>query len=47
MSYTCLSCKKEVDGENESVKKRVRCPFCGSKILLKNPISIDRKLKAL
>jgi DNA-directed RNA polymerase subunit RPC12/RpoP len=47
MSYTCLDCKKEVDSDNENVKKRIRCPFCGSKILLKNPVNIDRKLKAL
>jgi DNA-directed RNA polymerase subunit RPC12/RpoP len=45
MSYCCLTCKKEID--NESVKKRIRCPYCGSKILMKNPVSIDRKLKAL
>ncbi|MDD2678894.1 MAG: DNA-directed RNA polymerase subunit P [Candidatus Nanoarchaeia archaeon] len=45
MAYNCLVCKKVID--NESVKKRIRCTFCGSKILVKKPVSIDRKLKAL
>ena len=45
MAYSCLVCKKVVD--NESVKKRIRCPFCGSKILVKKSVSVDRKLKAL
>ena len=45
MDYVCLNCKKIIDGE--SVKKRIRCPFCGSKILVKKPVNIDRKLKAL
>ena len=32
-SYMCLDCQKEI--KFELVKKRVRCPFCGSKILYK------------
>ena len=32
-AYKCLSCKKEVS--TEDVKKRVRCPFCGYRILVK------------
>lgn len=31
--YKCLDCQKEI--KFELVKKRVRCPFCGSKILYK------------
>ncbi len=32
-SYICLDCQKEI--KYEIVKKRVRCTFCGSKILYK------------
>lgn len=35
--YTCIECQKEV--KSEDVKKRVRCPFCGSKILYKKKIT--------
>jgi DNA-directed RNA polymerase subunit RPC12/RpoP len=33
--YKCLNpeCPKEVDSQD--VKRRVRCPYCGSKILAK------------
>ena len=31
--YMCLDCQKEI--KFELVKKRVRCPYCGSKILYK------------
>jgi len=31
--YKCIDCQKEV--KSETVKKRVRCPYCGSKILYK------------
>lgn len=33
VSYKCIECQKEVKWE--TVKKRVRCPYCGSKILYK------------
>ena len=33
VSYMCLDCQKEV--KFEVLKKRVRCPYCGSKILYK------------
>lgn len=33
VSYKCIECQKEIKHEN--VKKRVRCPYCGSKILYK------------
>jgi len=33
VAYKCLDCQKEVD--HNLVKKRVRCPYCGSKILHK------------
>ncbi|MBS3168297.1 DNA-directed RNA polymerase subunit P [Candidatus Woesearchaeota archaeon] len=31
--YNCIDCQKEI--KFELVKKRVRCPHCGSKILYK------------
>jgi len=41
--YKCFDCKKEV--KDEYVKRKVRCPFCGSKILYK-PRTISSKVKA-
>lgn len=32
-AYKCLNCRKEVS--TEDVKKRVRCPYCGYRILIK------------
>ena len=32
-SYKCFSCNKKVG--DDYVRKRVRCPYCGSKILFK------------
>jgi DNA-directed RNA polymerase subunit RPC12/RpoP len=31
--YKCFSCNKELKDEN--IKKRVRCVYCGSKIVFK------------
>ncbi|VVB76140.1 DNA-directed RNA polymerase subunit P [Candidatus Tiddalikarchaeum anstoanum] len=45
MEYICFQCKKNVDPEQ--VDKRIRCPFCGSKIILKKITNIERKVKAL
>jgi len=41
--YKCFKCGKTVKGEH--VKKRVRCPYCGSKILFK-PRTSNIKVKA-
>ena len=41
--YKCFKCGKAVKGEH--VKKRVRCPYCGSKILFK-PRTSNIKVKA-
>jgi DNA-directed RNA polymerase subunit RPC12/RpoP len=41
--YKCFNCNKKV-GE-EYVAKRVRCPYCGSKMLFK-PTSVLTKVKA-
>jgi len=45
MEYVCLQCRKDVTDEN--LNKRIRCPFCGSKILLKKSTNVERKVKAL
>lgn len=41
--YKCFSCGKKV--ESTYVRKRVRCPYCGSKILFK-PRLVSRNIKA-
>ena len=33
VKYKCFHCNKKV--ADDYVKKRVRCPYCGSKILFK------------
>ncbi len=33
VGYKCFNCNKEV--KVDYVKKKVRCPYCGSKILFK------------
>ena len=43
VSYKCFFCNKKV-GE-EYLRKRVRCPYCGSKILFK-PRQTTTKVKA-
>jgi len=42
--YKCFSCGKNVS--SSYIKKRVRCPYCGSKILFK-PRVINKKIKAV
>jgi len=42
--YKCFNCDKIV--KDEYVKKRVRCPYCGSKILFK-PRVTSSKVKAV
>lgn len=43
VEYKCFYCSKAVS--DEYVKKRVRCPYCGSKILVK-PSAVPTKVKA-
>jgi len=42
--YVCFKCGKEV--EYKDIKKKVRCPFCGSKILFKKRPEVVKKVKA-
>lgn len=34
VKYTCFTCNKKI--AKEMMGKRVRCPYCGSKILYKS-----------
>jgi DNA-directed RNA polymerase subunit P len=43
VDYKCFNCGKIV--KSELVKKRVRCPYCGSKILFK-PRNVSVRVKA-
>ncbi|MFC1691026.1 DNA-directed RNA polymerase subunit P [Nanoarchaeota archaeon] len=43
VEYKCFDCLKKV-GE-EYLRKRVRCPYCGSKMLFK-PRTVTTKIKA-
>jgi DNA-directed RNA polymerase subunit RPC12/RpoP len=31
--YKCLNCGKEIDADQ--IKEKVRCPFCGYRIIMK------------
>jgi DNA-directed RNA polymerase subunit P len=42
--YKCFKCGKEIEGA--SIKRRIRCPYCGSKILFK-PKIVTTKFKAV
>ncbi|MFH0874403.1 MAG: DNA-directed RNA polymerase subunit P [archaeon] len=42
--YKCFQCNKEIDGT--TLRKKVRCPYCGSKILYKPRLTIT-KVKAI
>lgn len=44
VKYTCFFCAKKI-GEN-MMGRRVRCPYCGSKILYKSR-STSTKVKAI
>jgi len=33
VTYKCFNCGKEI--ESDMIRKRIRCPFCGGKILFK------------
>lgn len=42
--YNCINCGKEVS--EEELKKRIRCPYCGYRILLKRSPEIVKKVRA-
>ena len=41
--YKCFDCNKKV--AMDYLRKRIRCPYCGSKILFK-PRSVTTKVKS-
>ncbi len=41
--YKCFDCNKKVS--MDYLRKRIRCPYCGSKILFK-PRGVNTKIKA-
>jgi len=43
VSYRCFNCNKKV--ADTYIRKRIRCPYCGSKMLFK-PRSTLTKVKA-
>jgi len=42
--YKCFECKKNIDPEY--IRKKIRCPYCGCKILFK-PRTTITKVKAV
>lgn len=42
--YKCLNCGKTI--ENEQIKEKVRCPYCGYKVVFKNPPKTVVKVQA-
>ena len=44
MAYRCFSCGKEIDPKN--VKRRIICPYCGSRIIIKSRPNVIKKVKA-
>ncbi len=46
MAYKCLNCGSDV--AQDDIKKRVRCPFCGHRIIRKKRSEINlRKVSAI
>jgi DNA-directed RNA polymerase subunit RPC12/RpoP len=43
VNYKCFECNKKVS--MEFLRKKIRCPYCGSKMLFK-PRSVATKVKA-
>jgi len=44
VEYKCFQCEKTVSADY--IKKRVRCPYCGSKVLYK-PRLVSTKVQAI
>jgi len=44
VKYTCFLCAKKIG--TEMMGKRVRCPYCGSKVLYKSR-SVTTKVRAV
>ncbi|MBR9678713.1 MAG: DNA-directed RNA polymerase subunit P [Nanoarchaeota archaeon] len=44
VEYKCFNCGKKIDGEQ--IKRRVRCPYCSSKVLFKQRQPVKKIVKA-
>lgn len=44
VEYKCFQCNKKIS--KDLLRKKIRCPYCGSKILFKPRVSIT-KVKAI
>jgi DNA-directed RNA polymerase subunit P len=44
MMYRCMKCGKDVKVEPK--EKRIRCPFCGYKVLIKQRSGVAKTIKA-
>jgi len=44
MAYKCFNCGKEIDPKQ--VEKRIICPHCGSRIIIKTRPEVLKKVKA-
>ena len=42
--YVCLNCGREID--EKDIQNKVRCPYCGGRIILKKRPEIIKKVKA-
>ncbi len=43
-AYKCFSCGHEIATEN--IRKKIRCPYCGSKVLFKQRV-VQKTVKAV
>lgn len=44
MIYICFDCRNEIN--STEISKRIRCPYCGGKILFKKRPEIVKQVKA-
>ncbi len=42
--YMCFFCGKEID--EEDIQHKIRCPYCGGRIIFKKRPEITKKVKA-
>jgi len=40
--YVCVACNREVDAED--LRRRVSCPYCGAKVIIKKRPPIQREV---
>jgi len=44
VDYLCIMCKRKIS--HEAIRKNIKCPFCGGKILVKIRPPIAKLVKA-